>query len=164
MRHFAFVVVVFVCVCSSASFSLLSHHHHPSRHMTRSIPQVALFALVVLCILQLGSAVDKNQFNMQKNTDANKEYKRAGAEYLQMKSQKPGVITLKSGMLVEIINTSAIPDCKSPHAEGKPTLIHDTRSYTTLIALRLFSISPILVHVNILCCRQMQGVLHWSIE
>lgn len=46
--------------------------------------------------------------------DMTKYYKRTGQKYLDEVATRPGVIKLKSGMLVEIIKSNDDPDAKSP--------------------------------------------------
>lgn len=72
---------------------------------------IAVFALALLCIVQFSSV---SAANMEKY------YKRTGAKYLQKKSEESGVVTLKSGMLVEILKESTSTDAKSPNEGGTP--------------------------------------------
>ncbi len=58
----------------------------------------------------IGVSADK------KKGDINAYNKRTGEKFIQEVSQREGVITLKSGMLVEIIKSSTNPDAKSPKA------------------------------------------------
>jgi hypothetical protein len=51
----------------------------------------------------------------KKKGDMNSYMKRTGAKYLNEISQKEGVNTLKSGMLVEILHESTKSDAKSPN-------------------------------------------------
>ena len=68
-----------------------------------------LIVLVVLCtFFLLGSAGDMSKY-----------YKRTGAKYLKEKAQEDGVITLKSGMLVEILKETTKESAKSPREGGK---------------------------------------------
>lgn len=73
-----------------------------------SIPMISLVAVVILCIFQLGAAAP----------DMEKYYKRTGAKYLRQKAEESGVISLESGMLVEILKESSKSDAKSPTAGG----------------------------------------------
>lgn len=65
---------------------------------------VFLLVLIAACLF-LGNA---------KKGDMNSYMKRTGANYLTEISQKEGVKTLKSGMLVEILHESTKSDAKSP--------------------------------------------------
>lgn len=49
-----------------------------------------------------------------KKADMSAYYKRVGAKYIKETAQKEGVISLKSGMLVEILKTSTKENAKSP--------------------------------------------------
>mmetsp|Transcript_13603 Transcript_13603/g.20400 ORF Transcript_13603/g.20400 Transcript_13603/m.20400 type:complete len:174 (+) Transcript_13603:86-607(+) len=66
--------------------------------MTKSL----LIFVLTLALLAISSA------------DMNKYYKRTGKKFLDEKSKEPGVITLKSGMLVEILKEGTDPNAKSP--------------------------------------------------
>ena len=74
--------------------------------MTTSM--LTLFVCALLCTFQLGSAADMTKY-----------YKRTGTKYLQTKSTEAGVISLKSGMLVEILKESMKSDSKSPGEGGE---------------------------------------------
>jgi FKBP-type peptidyl-prolyl cis-trans isomerase FklB len=68
--------------------------------------------LLALCVILAfyGASADK------KKGDMNAYNKRTGAKYLEEKASQPGVIKLKSGMLVEILKTTENQDAKSPKA------------------------------------------------
>jgi len=67
-----------------------------------------LFAIVSLAITTVVAE--------KKKGDMNAYNKRTGAKYLARKATEEGVITLKSGMLVEILKSGDAADAKSPKA------------------------------------------------
>lgn len=69
-----------------------------------------LFAIIgVLCLFSA------SVFGAEKKkADMNSYLKRTGAKFIAETAKKEGVITLKSGMLVEILKSSDKPDAKSP--------------------------------------------------
>lgn len=69
--------------------------------------QVVLALLVVLAVYSVNAAE-------KKKGDMNAYNKRTGAKYLEKKASEPGVIKLKSGMLVEILKTGDAENAKSP--------------------------------------------------
>lgn len=69
------------------------------------IKLLALFFAVFLCTSAQGSKISEKQ---------EKYLKRTGAKFLAEVAQKEGVYTLKSGMLVEFMNSATSEDAKSP--------------------------------------------------
>ena len=70
-----------------------------------------LFAVLVIIALYGVNAADA-----KKKGDMAAYNKRTGAKYLSEKATEAGVITLKSGMLVEILKSGDNADAKSPKA------------------------------------------------
>jgi hypothetical protein len=73
-----------------------------------STPILAVLALAMLCTFQLTAAADMEKY-----------YKRTGAKYLKSKSEEASVITLASGMLVEVLKEGTKSNAKSPNAGGR---------------------------------------------
>jgi FKBP-type peptidyl-prolyl cis-trans isomerase FklB len=71
----------------------------------------AALALAIMCIFLISNA-----WAGSKKGDMNSYYQRTGAKYLEEVAKKEGVIKLKSGMLVEILNLSEDPNARSPNA------------------------------------------------
>mmetsp|Transcript_24668 Transcript_24668/g.41705 ORF Transcript_24668/g.41705 Transcript_24668/m.41705 type:complete len:179 (+) Transcript_24668:39-575(+) len=68
-----------------------------------TLPLLSIFVVAILCNCNHVSAGDMSKY-----------YKRTGAKYLQNKAKEPGVFSLESGMLVEILKESTKADAKSP--------------------------------------------------
>jgi hypothetical protein len=69
-----------------------------------------LFAFIgLLCLFSVNVALAE-----KKKGDMNTYLKRTGAKFIEETAKKEGVVTLKSGMLVEILKSSDKADAKSP--------------------------------------------------
>jgi FKBP-type peptidyl-prolyl cis-trans isomerase len=73
-----------------------------------SVPLLTILAVAVLCTIQVSTAADMTKY-----------YQRTGAKYLRTKAAEEGVITLQSGMLVEILKEGSDADAKSPLVGGE---------------------------------------------
>lgn len=71
----------------------------------------SLVAIAVFCLAIFSTAFGA----AEKKADMNAYLKRTGAKYLEETAAKEGVITLKSGMLVEILKSSDKEDARSPN-------------------------------------------------
>ena len=79
-----------------------------------------LAVIVLLCTIQSSSAALPEAH--KRIAEQRKINKRAGAQYLQSKATEAGVISLKSGMLVEILKENTNTDAKSPKDGGNAVI------------------------------------------
>mmetsp|Transcript_21216 Transcript_21216/g.35575 ORF Transcript_21216/g.35575 Transcript_21216/m.35575 type:complete len:189 (-) Transcript_21216:187-753(-) len=75
--------------------------------------------LLMLLLLLLLTAAEGDRNAKKKDSAQYEYYKRIGTEYLNDMAQKEGIVRLKSGMLVEILQSGSNLNAKSPMLRDK---------------------------------------------